>query len=148
MDEFPLDSCLRISQWGQQSLFPGPWRSSRKRVRALSTPAPPPGQPLPGEAGRSLAQRVSAAQGSRTVFAVWIQFPPDSSFCYKHNKSERDRWQDLIHFYQMFLGCEYKTENEGSEREVGPPREGRARIWGPMDQTVPSVLTTWGLCCW
>lgn len=53
---------------------------------------------------------------SSTPFAVWIQFPLDSSFHYKHDKSERDRWQDLIHFYKMFLWCEYKTENEGNEK--------------------------------
>lgn len=64
----------------------------------------------------------SQLPGSSTPFAVWIQFPLDSSFHYKHDKSERDRWQDLIHFYKMFLWCEYKAENEGNEKVSRSPQ--------------------------
>lgn len=40
----------------------------------------------------------------------------------------------------MFLGCEYKTEDEGSEGEIRPPEEGEARLRGLGAQALGSAL--------
>lgn len=146
--ELPLDSSGSSSLSADSNpYFPGPWRAWPEIIagtHSVHSPAAPKTTPFPEEAGCSLPRKGLSCQGRSTVSTAWVQFPPDSSFCYKHNKSERDRWQDLIHFYQMFLGCEYKTENKAKEREVEPPRGGRGGLWIPMDQTVASVWTTRG----
>lgn len=89
----------------------------------------------------SLAWRTPATRRAAHYSQFGFNFFLILLFSYKHNKSERDRWQDLIHFYQMFLGYEYKTEDEGKEKEVWPLGAGRARLWRPVAWTVPSSLS-------